>query len=97
MAIRLRPEAEADVASAYRSYEEKLVGLGTDFLAAVEAALVRIEQNPRQFPVVHEEIRRVLTKRFPFAVFFILSDDTAVVLAVLPQAADPTRWKRRGE
>jgi toxin ParE1/3/4 len=92
----VRPEAERDIAAAYDWYEDREVGLGQAFLAQVNAALALIERNPELHPRLHREIRRVLTKRFPYGVFYIVEKEVVVVLAVLHQASDPERWKSRG-
>lgn len=94
--LRVRPEAEADLLNAFASYEQRRSGLGLQFLAVVNTAFERIAEMPEQFPIVHRDIRRALTKRFPFAVFFILEHETAVILAVLHQATDPARFRGRG-
>ena len=93
--IRVRPEAEADLRTAFAGYEERRPGLGREFLDAIGDTLARVATLPRQFPIVHQDVHRALSKRFPFAVFFVLELDVAVVLAILPQAAHPARWKRR--
>ena len=66
----LRPEAEADALEAYRWYNEQLPGLGEEFLAEVDRALETIRANPETPRKLHREFRRVLTRRFPYAVFY---------------------------
>ena len=63
----IRPQAEADVAEAHAWYEERRPGLGDDFLDQVDVALQRILVAPLRNAVMHREIRRALTRRFPFA------------------------------
>ncbi len=94
--LSVRPEAERDIAAAYDWYEGREEGLGQRFVAQVDAALALIEQTPELHPRLHREIRRVLTRRFPFGVFYIVEKESVVVLAVLHQASDPERWKSRG-
>jgi toxin ParE1/3/4 len=65
----VRPEAEDDIVDAYRWFEERRDGLGDDFLSVVEQAFETIERSPEAFRVVHKQVRRVLTRRFPFAAF----------------------------
>jgi len=47
------------------------------------------------FPVVYEDVRRALSMRLPFCVFFIVESDRAVVLAVHYQRRDPAKRSRR--
>ena len=62
-------EAESDVKSHYAWYEEREPGLGEDFLRCVEACVLAIQRNPRLYPVILDDFRRALVRRFPFEVF----------------------------
>lgn len=92
----LRPEAEADALEAYRWYSEQLPGLGEEFLAEIDRALETIRANPEAHPKLHREFRRVLTRRFPYALFYAVRGDRIVVFAILHTARDPALWKKRG-
>lgn len=92
----LRPEAEADALEAYRWYSEQLPGLGEELLAEIDHALETIRANPEAFRKIHREFRRVLARRFPYAVFYAVGDDRIVVFAILHTARDPKLWKKRG-
>ncbi|TFH03807.1 MAG: type II toxin-antitoxin system RelE/ParE family toxin, partial [Spirochaetales bacterium] len=52
-------------------------------------------RNPRQFPVVHNGVRRGLMKRFPYQVFFLGDNQRVVVLAVFHAKRNPERWQNR--
>ena len=71
--------------------------MGADFLLCVEAALDAITLNPFQFPLLHREVRRALVRRFPYAVFFVVHDDTASVLAVFHCRRDPGLVRTRSK
>ena len=92
----LRPEAEADALEAYRWYNEQLHGLGEDFLAEIDRALETIRANPEGPRKLHRNFRRVLTRRFPYAVFYADQGNRVVVFAILHTARDPRLWKERG-
>ena len=95
MNLILRPEAEADLDSNYRWSEEQRSGLGDEFLAAVKRQIQQILERPESYPRVHPRLRRSLTTRFPFAVFYLVRHDTVVVVAILHQSQDPEHWQRR--
>lgn len=95
MTVLLRPEARADVSGAARWHEEQRPGLGSEFLDEVLRTLSMIEETPELYPRVHEDIRRALTRRFPFGVFYIVESSDQVVLAVMHGSRDPTTWQRR--
>jgi hypothetical protein len=67
--LLIRPEAEFDLAAAYRWYEEKDAGLGDEFLRTVEASLRGIQKDPQTHQKIYKEIRRALTRRFPYGIF----------------------------
>ena len=61
----VRPEAEAEMTEAFDWYEQRLPGLGADFLLCVDAVFNAILRNPQRWPHVHRVVRRALTRRFP--------------------------------
>jgi len=91
--VRVRPSAEADIRLAFAWYEERQSGLGKAYIVSVEQALHFIEENPLQCAVVYKNVRRALTRRFPYAVFYLVTESKVIVLAVLHQARDPKRWR----
>ncbi len=93
--VHIRPEAEEDLRQAYTWYEEQQPGLGEQFLLAVERALASIQQHPLGYTELYRHVRRALTRRFPFAVFFLLQDHTIIVLAVLHGSRHPRTWHAR--
>ena len=66
--ILITPEAEADIEEAYRWYEERLGGLGADFLGCLENGIESIRSNPETHPVVYRNVRRLLIRRFPYGI-----------------------------
>jgi toxin ParE1/3/4 len=92
----IRGEAEADIADAAIRYDNQRPGLGGEFLAEVEAAIGNALANPRQFRRLRRkpEVRRVLTTRFPYRIFFVLRPDAVVVFRVLHGARHDRDWKR---
>jgi len=55
-------------AAAY--YEAQQCDLGRRFLASVQDSINRIVINPQLYPIVELDVRRCLTRTFPFGVFF---------------------------
>jgi plasmid stabilization system protein ParE len=90
-----RLEARDELLEAQDWYERRAAGLGTAFARTVEAAVESLQRAPRQYPVVHRDIRRVLLRRFPYAIFYRADEDEIIVLAVFHLAGDPERWQSR--
>jgi len=95
MRLVLRRQAKADLRESYLWYEERQPGLGRGFLESIEDTLSAIAEHPKIFPRVDPAIRRATVERFPFGVFFHLDGEIIRVIAILHNARDPQRWKRR--
>lgn len=65
---RFTQPAQQDVAQACAWYEDQRTGLGEDSLQRLEACLVAVQRSPELLPVLHEDYRRALMRRFPYAV-----------------------------
>jgi toxin ParE1/3/4 len=93
--VIIHDEAELDITDAATAYERRQSGLGGDFLLEVEAAIVKAAENPFRFPCVRRkpEVRRALTDRFPYRVFFIRRQGEIVVFKVLHGARHDRHWK----
>ena len=93
--LEILPEAAWDLEEGTNWYESQRSGLGLSFTDEARSLLIRIEENPLQFPVIYRDARRVLMNRFPFAVYFRLIDDAALIVAVMDLRRKASRWQRR--
>ena len=93
--VIVRIEAEVDITDAAVWYHKQQSGLGNEFLAEIESAVARAAENPFRFQCLRRkpEVRRVLTNRFPYRVFFIRREDSIVVFRVLHGARHDREWK----
>ena len=91
----VRSAAEADIADAALWYEQRAPGLGTEFLRAVDVTLAEVARMPERFPVVYQDCRRALPRRFPFAIYFVVSAGLVNVVACMHARRDPRRWEQR--
>ncbi len=95
MKVILRPAAEADVTEASDFYALITPALAHAFLDALRDQLARLADNPRLYQRVHGEVRRTLTRRFPFAIYYLIESDFVDVLAVLHTSRRPGTWQDR--
>ena len=86
---------EADIEAAFDWYEGEELGLGLEFLEEVRSAYDRILDRPFKYQDLRSGIRRALTRRFPYAIYFSIEGEVIVILAVLHTARDPVEWQRR--
>jgi plasmid stabilization system protein ParE len=89
------PAVELDIEAAFEWYEREEPGLGFEFLEELRAAYHRILDHPFGYQDLRLGIRRALTRRFPYCIYFSVEADAIVVLAVLHGARDPKEWQRR--
>ena len=94
LSVVFRPQAEDDALEVRQWYESRRVGLGREFGEALDALVARIVATPLAFPRVHDETRRAVLSRFPYAVYFRVAEPAVVVLAIHGRQ-HPFRWQRR--
>ena len=75
---------------------KKVPGLGVRFIVAVDEAMTLISREPELFQKVHRSLRRVLVRRFPYGIFYIVEPNAIAVLAVMHTARHPSKWKKSG-
>ncbi len=93
--VHLQPDAEIDLEEAAAWYELQRRRLGHEFLDQALCTFSHIEDNPYLYPVVYRDIRRAVMNRFPFAVYYQMKEETAVVIAVMHGSRHPARWRKR--
>jgi plasmid stabilization system protein ParE len=94
-AVVFHADAESELIEAAAYYEAQQCDLGKRFLASVQDAINRIVVNPLLYPVIELDIRRCLTRTFPFGLLFRDRPDNIQVIAVMHLHREPTYWKNR--
>lgn len=93
--VVVRRLAQAEIAEAFEWYRERSISAAGDFLAAVDRAMVEVENDPERFPVVHGRLRRRLLHRFPYGVYFKVYAQTISVVGVIHGQRHPHVWLKR--
>jgi toxin ParE1/3/4 len=91
----IRPEAKTDLVDAFQWYQKQRPGLGHDFKLCIDEVISKVQKNPLIYKIIGDGIRRSVTMRFPFGVFYIVEKEKSVILAVLHARRDPMKWKKR--
>ena len=80
MTLRILSLAEADLLNGFRFYERQSVGVGWYFLESLSSDI----ESLRLYGGTHRRVfsyHRLLSKRFPFAIYYDLNKDEIRVLA----------------
>ena len=90
------PAARAELTDAQDWYEgEGGPRLGRRFRAEIDATVRRMADNPRQFPELLKSLRRARVNKFPYALFFSITDDALTVIACFHSSRDPQQRPKR--
>lgn len=87
--VIVRAEARRDIREARAWYSAISPSLARDFIIAVERATTLAAEHPLAFQIAHRSFRRILLRRFPYALFYHATAERIVIVAVLHQARDP--------
>jgi plasmid stabilization system protein ParE len=93
----IRAEAEADIGEAAVWYEERDAGLGLDLTAEIRTAIRHVVARPLSQICLQKspEVHRILARRFPYRIFYIVRADAIVVFAVIHAARHDCEWRKR--
>lgn len=92
MRVRILSLAEKDLEDGYRFYEDQLSSLGSYFLDSLYSDIDALAYYGGMHPMVIG-YHRQLSKRFPFAVYYRVQDNTVIVYAILDCRRNPS-WIR---
>jgi len=91
--VEILSPAETDLEEGYRFYNSQSPGLGSYFLDCLYSDIDSLAYFGGIHPIVFGYYRQ-LSKRFPFAVYYDIIEDSIVVFAVLDCRRNPS-WVRK--
>ncbi len=94
MNIKILESAVEDLKEGYYFYEFQDKGLGDYFLESLYADIESLKLYAGIHSIQLEKYHRLLSKRFPFAVYYIKQNDMVLIYAVLDCRRDPA-WIRK--
>ena len=101
MRVELHRDAQAEIRDAATWYDERRIGLGSEFVSEVMGVLVQIGEAPLLFPpwpgmsMREPMIRRAVVQRFPHLVAFEIHEPHIFVLAIAHAKRRPLYWLER--
>jgi len=94
MRIEILDEAEQDLIDGFRFYEAQASNLGEYFLDSLLSDIDSLQLFAGIHPW-HFGYQRLLSKRFPFAIYYRIDTDIIHVFAVLDCRQDPKKVQDR--
>jgi hypothetical protein len=93
MKIQILDRTENDLSEGFAFYEEQEAGIGDYFLDSLASDIDSLRLYAGIHPTHFGRYQRLLSKRFPFAVYYTVSAETVWIHAVLDCRCDPA-WIR---
>ena len=88
-----RSQAELEIAEAADWYEARERGLGSEFRRTVEACVASIQRNPHMHPKAYGIYRRASLRRFPYGIFYAVTNAEIVIVSCYHARRDPKGWR----
>lgn len=70
MTLEYHPAVAKELKEIQDFYEERVAGLGREFINEFERQVLRIAATPGRWMIVKADVRRCLMKRFPYIIYF---------------------------
>ena len=93
--VVFRRAAKHEFDDAADRYDEQRPGFGEEFIVEIDQAVASAAVAPERYPIVFGDVRRTVTRRFPFSVYFRVRRVSMVVLSVFHGRRNPAIWQRR--
>jgi len=91
--IRVSQDAVDDIREASRFYDRLSPGLGKYFRKRIAEDIESLSRNGPINPVIHGDIHRLLSKVFPFGIFYRSRSSWLEIIAILDLRRNPD-WIR---
>jgi plasmid stabilization system protein ParE len=95
MQVRIARSAETDLLEGFVFYEKQQPGIGDYFLDSLFADIDALALYAGIHIKFDDRLHRMLARRFPFAIYYEMRDDTTTVVAVLDCRQDPASITER--
>jgi plasmid stabilization system protein ParE len=95
MRVVLSPEARVELREATARYRKISKVLARRFGDEIRRTTGLIVEAPKRWAEIEPGIRRVLVRKFPFALLYTIENKRAVVLVVKHHKRHPHYWRDR--
>ncbi len=97
MNLEITRAADEEIEAAFLYYESQVLGLGFQFLSAVEESYRLILSNPKAWSLLQSKssLRRCLLRRFPYGLIYEIEGNRIFIYVVMHLSRKPDYWKKR--
>ncbi len=95
MKIRILKSARKDLKEGYHFYELQQEGLGSYFLESLYSDIESLKLFAGIHSIHFQKYHRLLSKRFPFAIYYRLEESEVKIYAVIDCRRNPDWIKKR--
>jgi toxin ParE1/3/4 len=89
------PAALIEYSEAVQHYAQNRTALAQAFIDAVENTIYRIRESPTTWQIIDEDVRRCMTRKFPYGVLYTVEENEILILAIMHCSREPNYWKNR--
>ncbi len=95
MRFEFHPQALDEYREAGHYYARQQPGLDLRFIVCIEEAIASILEYPYRSRPFDEDVRRYLTRVFPFGILYLVESDRVLIVAVAHCSREPGYWRSR--
>jgi len=92
MNIRYLKYAKLEFHDSIKYYETQQKGLGKRFDSSIQKSINTILEFPNAFHKIDDNIRKYVVDKFPYNIYYLIEEDTIVILSIASQRKDPLYW-----
>ena len=89
------PAALIKYSEVVQYYAQHRTAIAQAFIDAVENTIHRICESPTTWQIIDKDVRRCITRKFPYGILYTVEEDEILILAIMDCSHEPNYWKNR--
>ena len=91
--IIVQRRAEIELGAAADWYEKQSSGLGEEFVNRFRATVARIADNPLQYQIIEDGLRRAQVKRSPYGILYVVAGEDVIITSCFHGQRHRRHWR----